>query len=301
LKHIKVYIVTWKRNDVLDDLLHDLFERTTFKDYDNCEVNIINNHSGLEVNDKFKDKVKIHHNMCRVDWSTGNLSADFNFALVHGFVDLKNPDAELVVTMQNDAVLDENWADCIVEQMKKYEFLVGYLGDNVVTYRPEHVIKTGLWDENYASVYHKESDYYLRSLIYNKDKCSINDLLHRRLHNYNPELTIDLIGERGFTITENGSSRWMESEQHQLLRDEQNYTKPFVDYYWKWKWEGTHSLPMVKGDWNQGGWLINWPDSLISDLPTAPKVPQFVKYPFFEKDVEDLVGKGFVTDGKMTR
>ena len=60
MKHIKVYIVTWKRNDVLDDLLHDLFERTTFKDYDNCEVNIINNHSGLEVNDKFKDKVKIH-------------------------------------------------------------------------------------------------------------------------------------------------------------------------------------------------------------------------------------------------
>ena len=58
---------------------------------------------------------------------------------------------------------------------------------------------------------------------------------------------------------------------------------------------------MEKGDWNQGGWLINWPDALLNKLPTPPKVPQFVKYPFFEKDVEDLVGKGFVTDGKMTR
>lgn len=300
MKLIKVYIVTWKRNDVLGELLDDLFENSTFKDYEDCEVNIINNHSDFSIDEKYIDKVKVHHNMCRVDWSTGNLAADFNFALIDGFRDLKDPDSAIVVTMQNDAVLHPNWADCIIDQMDNYDFLVGYLGDNVVAYKPNHIIKTGLWDENYCTVYHKEADYYLRSLIYNKDKCSINDVLHRRLYNYNSELTIDVIGERGFVINQNSTSRLMESEEHAMLRAEQDLCNPVTNYYWSWKWKDTKpDLPMIKGSWQNPGWLINWPSELTENLPSPPKVPQFVRHPYFEKDVEDLVGKGYVTDGKL--
>ena len=58
-------------------------------------------------------------------------------------------------------------------------------------------------------------------------------------------------------------------------------------------------LPMIKGSWQNPGWLINWPLELTENLPSPPKVPQFVRHPYFEKDVEDLVGKGYVTDGKL--
>jgi len=301
VKKLKVYIVTWKRNDVLSELLHNIFENSDFVELDNTEVNIINNHSDFQIDQKFDDKVNVFHNMTRVDWSTGNLSADFNFALVHGFRDLKNPDSEVVVTLQNDAVLHGNWASCVMNQMEKYDFLVGYLGDNIVAYKPRHIIKTGLWDENFCTVYHKEADYYIRSLIYNKDRSSINDLLHRRLYNHDPSLSLDLIGNRGFVINKNWTSRKIENEQHRILRNEQNLCNPATDYYWRWKWTGTKSdLPMIKGTWDQPGWLINWPEDFTDNLPSPPKTPQFVRYPFFEKDVEDLPGKGYITDGVLT-
>tara|TARA_B100001250_G_C19816232_1_gene798575 strand:- start:5855 stop:6763 length:909 start_codon:yes stop_codon:yes gene_type:complete len=302
MKKIKVYIVTWQRNDVLEQLLNNLFNESDFKDYENTEVNIINNHSNFFINNEFVDKVNVYDNMTRVDWSTGNLAQDFNFALVHGFKDLQNPDSEIVVTLQNDTVLHPQWTSCLLEQMERYDFFVGYLGDNVVGYKPEHIKKVGLWDENYCTVYHKEADYYLRSLIYNKENVALNDILHRRLHNYNPNLTLDLIGERGFVINENWTARITESEEHQKLRDEQNLCNPATDYYWKWKWAGTKDdLPLEKGSWEKPGWLINWPTDFTDNLPNPPKVPQFIKYPFFEKDVENLVEKGFVTDGRLIK
>jgi hypothetical protein len=299
MKHIKVYIVTWQRNDVLNELLKNLFVDSTFKDYKNCEVNIINNHSSLEIEDCYKDKVKIHHNMCRVDWSCGNLSQDFNFALIDGFRDLKNPDAEIVVTLQNDAILHPNWADCVVEKMKKYEYLVGMLGDNIVAYKANHIRKAGLWDENYAGVYIKEGDYHIRSLIYNKENVSINDKLHALFCN-EEEITLDLVGHRGgFTIKENLTHRHIENPIHGMLREEQGLFASHPNHYWKWKWKDTKpDYPLVKGSvGKQHGWLINWSKAFVDNPPSPPKVPQFIKYPFFEKDIDDLKGKGYITDG----
>lgn len=301
MKKIKVYIVTWKRNDVLNELLQNLFYESDFVEYENTEVNIINNHSDFFIEERFKGMVNVFHNMTRVDWSTGNLATDYNFALVHGFKDLNHPDSEIIITLQNDAVLHGEWTACVLEQMEKYDFLVGYLGDNIVAYKPNHIKKVGLWDENFCTVYHKEADYYIRSLIYNKDASSINDLLHRRLHNHDPNLTLDIIGNRGFVINENWTARTMENEAHRALREEQNRCNPVTDYYWKWKWANTsNSFPLIKGSWQEHGWLINWSKEFVKTPPAPPKVPQFIRYPFFEKDIENLVDKGFVTDGKVT-
>ena len=33
--------------------------------------------------------------------------------------------------------------------------------------------------------------------------------------------------------------------------------------------------------------------------PSYPKKIQFVKYPFFEKDVIDIQNKGYITDGNL--
>ena len=63
---IKVYIVTYKRNDVLNELLENIFN-SNIQDY-NLEINIINNHSDFYIENNFKKLVKVHHNQCRVDW-----------------------------------------------------------------------------------------------------------------------------------------------------------------------------------------------------------------------------------------
>lgn len=137
MKKIKAYIITYKRNDALNELLENLLN----SNLENCnlEINIINNHSRFHIENQFKKHVKIHHNECRVDWSNGNLAADYNFALIDGFRDLNNPDCDYVVTLQNDAVLHPDWCQCIMTQLNKFDFVVGYLGDNIVGYTPNLV------------------------------------------------------------------------------------------------------------------------------------------------------------------
>ena len=104
MKTIKIFIITYKRADVLNQLLDNIFT-SDFKDVPDTEVNIINNHTNFKITSKFKDKVNVIHNMCRPDWSGANLGENWNQALILGFKSLRNPDSQIVVTLQNDCVL----------------------------------------------------------------------------------------------------------------------------------------------------------------------------------------------------
>ena len=119
LDDIKIYIVTYRRTEILNKTLDTLFNKTDFPSIQNTEVNIINNHSEFSIEDRFKDRVNVIHNNARPDWDTGNLARNWNQALVHGFVDLNNPDSKIVVTMQNDIVLDSNWATNLLKMHQK--------------------------------------------------------------------------------------------------------------------------------------------------------------------------------------
>ncbi len=141
MKNIKVYIVTYKRNDVLNETLDRLFNSTDFSLVKNTEVNIINNHSDFYIKDEFREKVNVLHNMTRPDWDTGNLARNWNEAIINGFVDLSNPECKILVTMQNDVVLHENWTSNLLKLHKKYTFITGQYGDSIVSYRPEAVKK----------------------------------------------------------------------------------------------------------------------------------------------------------------
>ena len=302
MKKIKVYIITYKRNKALNELLENIFS----SNISGCdlEVNIINNHSEFLIKDKFKrqgqTQVRVHHNECRVDWSNGNLAADYNFALIDGFRDLENPDCDYVITLQNDAVLNKNWCECMLNQFKKYDFIVGYLGDNIVGYTPEIVKSVGLWDENFGGVANKCADYYFRGLLYHdKEKIQINDILHRRLVNYDHELELDVINDRGFIINEQNTSRLPDDEEHKKIREEENPYRAQQTHYFLWKWQGTRPDIERKGNWNEHGYLLNWPQDIKENNPTAPKQIQFVKYPYFEKGVTDIQNKGYITDGKL--
>mgnify|MGYP003675668516 FL=1 len=279
MKNIKVYIVTYKRKEILNKTLDILFNGTDFPLIKNTEVNIINNHSDFSLEDQFIDKVNVIHNNARPDWDTGNLARNWNQALVHGFKDLNNPEAKIVVTMQNDIVLSENWASNLIKMHKKYTFVTGILGDNIVSYRPEAVKRIGLWDERFIAPGNKEADYYIRALILNRDKSLINDIIHNRLVNNHDALSLDTPQYQG------GNSDWMETKSNELWNEAWYHTSQIFRWKWKDTWK---SQPQYTG------WLTQWTKDFVDNPPSLPKVPNFVQYYYFEKDVETLGEQNYV-------
>jgi hypothetical protein len=279
MKNIKIYIITYKRKEILNKTLDILFNQTDFPSIPNTEVNIINNHSDFHLNEEFVDKVNVIHNNTRVDWDSGNLARNWNEALLHGFKDLNNPDAKIVTTMQNDIVLHPNWATNLLKLHKKYTFVTGQLGDNIVSYRPEAVKKIGMWDERFLTPGNKEADYYIRALIFNKEKSMIGDSVHRRLLNAHDSLPLDTEEYQG------GNADWLEIKSNDLWDEAWFHTTQI--FYWKWKdtWKSQPSY---------NGWLVNWSKDFIDNPPSSPKVPNFVQHYSFEKDVETLAEQNYV-------
>ena len=54
---MKIYIVTYKRTDVLNETLETLYA-SDFSKLENTEVNIINNHTEFNLDEKFTDITK---------------------------------------------------------------------------------------------------------------------------------------------------------------------------------------------------------------------------------------------------
>jgi hypothetical protein len=269
MRDLKIYIVTYRRPKILNKTLDILFNKTDFNILKNTEVNIINNHSSFSLDDEFVDKVNVIHNNTRSDNDIGNLARSWNEALIHGFVDLNNPDAKIVVTMQNDIVLHPNWVKNLLQMHQKYTFITGQLGDNIVSYRPEAVKRIGMWDERFLNPGNKEADYYIRALIYNKEHSLIADKVHRRLLNAHDALILDTPEYQG------GNSDWMEIKSNELW-DEAWYHATQI-FYWKWKdtWKAQPSYT---------GWLTNWSKDFVENPPSPPKVPSFIQYYHFEKN-----------------
>ena len=278
MKNLKIYIVTYRRTGILNKTLDILFNKTDFKSIPNTEVNIINNHSEFYLEEEFKNKVNVNHNNARPDWDTGNLARNWNEALLHGFKDLNNPDAKIVVTMQNDIVLDPNWATNLLKLHKKYTFVTGRNGDNIISYLPTAVKKIGMWDERFLTPCNKEADYYIRALIYNKEFSMINDISHSRFLNSKDALPLDTPEYQG------NDPEWLKIKSNELWDEAWYHTTQI--FYWKWKdtWKTQPSYE---------GWLINWTEDFISSPPSPPKQPDFVKYYYFEKDIE-LKGKNYI-------
>ena len=278
MKNMKVFIVTYRRVEILNKTLDTLFNKTDFSSIPDTEVTIINNHSEFELYDEFKDKVVVLHNNTRPDWDTGNLGRNWNEALLHGFKNLNEPDAKIVVTMQNDIVLDPNWATNLLKMHQKYTFVTGQLGDNIVSYLPEAVKKIGMWDERFLTPANKEADYYIRALIYNKDKSLINDRVHGRLLNAHDALPLDTSEYQG------GEPSWREIKSNEISKEGWFHTSQI--FYWKWK-DTWKTQPQYYG------WLTRWSPDFVENPPSPPKVPNFVQYYYFERDM-DLKDKNYI-------
>ena len=181
MKKVKVYIVTYRNPEHLNENL-----KTLFWSYDltyglNLEVNVINNHSEFSMDGDFVAKgVNVLHNQTRPDFSVGHLPRDWNAALVQGFVDLKNPDCDVVILSQDDTVWKGNALQNIVDQTFHYDFIALGNGDCVCAFTPTGVRKMGLWDEtNFSSNGFHECDAFIRAALYLGERASINDVFHQ--------------------------------------------------------------------------------------------------------------------------
>lgn len=287
MKNIKIFIITYKRSDVLNELLENIFT-SDFKDILNTEVNIINNHSNFNIDDKYREKVNIIHNMCRPDWSGANLGENWNQALILGFKSLRNPDSKYVITLQNDCVLHSEWCSHLLKMHEKYTFIAGEFGDNIVSYTSEAVKNIGLWDEQFSGGGHREADYYLRALYFNKEKSLINDTMHKRVWNPNNDyLTLDIPNGRNINSE---LKRRPDNKEHEIISIGIRGTviNEYNTQYFIQKWTGTHKLSVTKQTW-----IKNWSEKLKNNPPRIKKNIVYMKYPYFEKDIENLKEKGY--------
>jgi hypothetical protein len=291
MKKIKVYLVTYKRSDILNDSLDKLF-KSDFNNFCNTEVIIINNHSEFSLDDHFVKRVSVLHNQTRPDWSNGNLGENWNQALLHGFKDLTYPEAECVVTMQNDTSVHPNWCSNMIKMQGKYNFIVGQYGDNLVSYTPEAVKSIGMWDENFTGVQYKEADYWIRALIFNKDKSMINDTLHGLTLNNHDALILDTDIDRNFVEVEDVVKRKADDAEHKdIWLTRGGIYKTNAWKYFVHKWSGTW-----KSEPEKEGWVKNWSKDLIDSPPDFSKsnVKNYMKYIYFEKDISNKKSKNYV-------
>jgi len=262
---IKIYILTYRRPDILNETLKSLFASNAFMvDSDNIEVNVINNHSEFSMTSEFEKRVKVLHNNLRSDLSTGHLARSWNQALIFGFRDLKNPDCDLVITLQDDVILEKHWLSNLknLHDVDGFSFVQAGHGDALCSYTAEAVRKVGLWDERYLMGL-QASDYFYRQLMFNWDGCSIMDSGHRRVHNQR-NVPIVKHSFEGRHWPDPGIDLDIGTKLSEI-----KYGSP--NYLWPWTEENKQRARTMK--------FKNY---------------NFIFYPYFEKDVYDLEEKGYL-------
>ena len=98
-KNLSVWINTYNRPRELNENILSL--RTSMPE--SIEINIVSNHSHLELYDKYPN-VKIHMNEMRPDCSWGYLSRSWNQCYYHG---LRNHD--YILMCQDDMTFKRGW------------------------------------------------------------------------------------------------------------------------------------------------------------------------------------------------
>jgi len=256
MARIKVFIVTYNRPELLDRLLCSI-ENSDLAD-NGGEVYIINNYGKLRL-PKFKS-VKILDNVCQPDFADGHLARNWNQALILGFKNLITPDADIVVCLQDDTVVQPNFTSTLIEQHKRFAFISAGAGDELHSYTRQAVVHIGLWDERFNSIYHQEGDYFLRAMRQNKRgiiEVSINDNQHKRLWNelsVNPLMPTVCAHVRGDQRIEAHSS--IHAYNQSLIIKKWG---AIVEKKYLIKWEAGSS-----------DWWDSLPDMQIEDFPLYP-------------------------------
>lgn len=259
---IKQFIVTYNNKFQINACLDSIFDTLSKEELDVLDIFVINNHSTFELSDRFADKVTVLHNALRPDFSTGHLARNWNQALLNGFKNLRNPDADIVITNQDDTRFTKNYVAMTIDIHTLVDLAQFGWGDNFVSYTPNAVRHIGMWDERFCSIGYQEADYFLRALLYHKTKSSIQDFSHGRGLNTLNKCPIEIIksgNERG-EVYHNEAAKY------------HDYNKNFFIKKW--------------GLSPDGGWTEQITDA-------QPQIDSYILYPYFEKDIITLKQQRF--------
>ena len=139
----KIFIVTYKNRDAIKKCIKSIFSSDV--DLLDYQIYVINNYQELDTNQlDTLHNVKVLNNATRADFSFGHLARNWNQALINGFQDLKNPDCELVVCLQDDTIVKPDCFSKIIELHKKYDFYQGGVGDQIMTFNANAVRRIGI-------------------------------------------------------------------------------------------------------------------------------------------------------------
>jgi hypothetical protein len=266
---IKQYIVTYNNKFEINSCLDSIFSSLDDSELRILDVFVINNHSDIEINSEYLNKITILNNVLRPDFSTGHLSRNWNQSIINGFQNLINPDCNIVITNQDDTNFKKNYITKLLELHENFDFIHLGRGDQFISYTPNAIKKIGLWDERFCNIGYQEADYFLRASLYLKEKSSINDYHHGRLLNQ--------IGE----------------ENDIIVNYHYSENSPMHTYHLDSMVHHPHSLNMFYTKWHN----IH-PQSnalhLVDSNYFSPMIPSFILYPYFEKDIETLDIQKFI-------
>lgn len=184
-KKIKFYIITYKRDDVLNKNLQTLWENTN--NPSGIEVTVLSNYPQCTIYDENKrDNLRLIFNATRIPHAWGYLSRDWNFCILDAFKNWTNPEnTDWCVLAQNDVTWVKDW-DVWLENNTKYDFISQPVGDQCIALNIAAVKKVGFFDERLTTLHFQEMDYFIRAIGMLNERCSINDGHDGSLLNYNP-------------------------------------------------------------------------------------------------------------------
>jgi len=280
---IGIYIVTYRNPTDLNNNIASILASGA-----DVRINVINNHSQFFLEPQHERAVTVLHNSLRPDVSTGHLARNWNEALLHGFQDLDNPASDIVITVQDDVLFKSDWLPNLLDLHRRYSFITFGAGDTFCSYLPEAVRQVGLWDERFCNLAYHEGDYFLRSLIYNRKDCSINDLAHGRQHN--------ALDGNSFRYVTGHSNNETERADSLLITSPQ----------WNRDRRDAHLASMRFHPLSEAVFMHKWG---IREAPWTPEhyavrrslAPSYIMYPYFEKNIEGLREKNYIVAEEEAR
>lgn len=261
---VKIYMVTYRNSECVKNNLESLFDTLAVNQNvpENTQINvtIINNHSSFSMPEKFKNHVWVKDNL-RVDESCGHLSRDWNYALIDGFRSLRNPQADQVICVHDDVIWLDKWFEKLYTIHQTYNHYMGDFGCTMSSYLPSAVQRIGLWDERFCNIAYHEADYQLRARIYNGDRSTIND--HEQGRVWNPTEVL------------------VKHPPHNA--DKTSAANESLNYH-------PVSRKVFEKKWRR--YPERWAEQ--PEPPTQPYIDSYMNYPYFERDVQTLLGQRYV-------
>ncbi len=251
--NIEFFIVTYKNEDLLHRCIASIMTMSK-PSHITLNINIINNHGTLCP----LQRVTIHNNTIRPDFSTGHLARNWNQAILNAFKDPRHSATDLLILCQNDTMLHPHFMINILDLMRQYHYITIGAGDEVQVMNINAIEEVGLFDERFCNIGFQEADYFLRSKLILQDKACINDYRHGRLHN---ALSEEYIFDKLINQVTCGYERNDESSGASMIHHD--ISKQVFFYKW-----GNHIDPE---NWNE----------THDTIEQVPK--QFMYYPYFER------------------